>query len=71
MCLDYNPKFSPPSSCVDPTHVTSSSSHVDLVHVASSSCVVLAHLALSNYVNPSVVMSSIIVPDPKREKTSC
>jgi hypothetical protein len=59
VCLDYNPKFSPPFGCVDPTHV------------ASSSCVVPAHLALSNYVDPSVVTSSIIVPNPKGEKPSC
>jgi hypothetical protein len=68
VCFDYNPKFSPPSSCVNPTHVASFFSYIDLVHVASSSCVSPIHLALSNYVDPSDVASSTIVLNPKGKK---
>jgi hypothetical protein len=67
MCLN-NPKFSPPFGCFDPIHVASSSSYIDLAHVASSSCVGLAHLVLSSYVDPSVVLSSTIIHDPKGKK---
>jgi len=66
VCFDYNPNFSPPSSCVNPT--TSFSNYIDFVHFASSSYVNPIHLALSNYVDPSNVASSIIVPNPKGEK---
>jgi len=65
VCFDYNPNFSPPFSCINPTHVASSSSYIDLVHVASSSCVGPVHLTLSNYVDLSNVASSTIVPNPK------
>ncbi len=71
VCLDYNPNFLPLFSCLDPTHVASSSSYIDLVHVASFSCVNRAHLALSNYIDPSVVVFSTIVPNPKGKKNNC
>jgi hypothetical protein len=68
VCLNHNPIFSPPSSYVNPTHVASSSSCVYLAPVASSSCIGSSHVALFGYVNPSVVASSTIVPNPKRKK---
>jgi hypothetical protein len=65
MCPNHNLNFSPPSSYINPTHVASSSSCVDL---AFSSCIGSFHVALSSYINPSIVASSTIVPNPKWKK---
>jgi len=68
VCPNHNPIFSPPSSYINPTHVTSSSICVDLAHVASSNCISSSHVASFGYVNPNVVASSTIVPNPKGRK---
>jgi len=68
VCPNHNPNFSPASSYVNPTHVASSSSCVDLTHVAFFNCIGSFHVASFNYVNPSVVALSTIVLDPKGKK---
>ncbi len=65
VCPNHNPIFSPRSSYINPTHVASSSSCVNLAHVAFFSCIGSFHVASFGYINPSTVMSSTIVPDPK------
>ncbi len=68
MCPNHNPIFSPPSSYVNPTHVASFSSCVDLAHVAFSNYIGSSHVASFGYVNPNVVVSSTIIPNPKGKK---
>jgi hypothetical protein len=65
VCPNRNPKILPPSSCVNPTHVASSSNFVNIAHVASSSCVNLTHVESSSYVDLNNVAFSTIVPNPK------
>jgi hypothetical protein len=65
VCPYHNPKFLPPSSCINPTHVAYSSSCVNIAHVASSSCVNLTHVKSSSYVDPKIVASSTIILNPK------
>jgi hypothetical protein len=71
MCLDHNPKFSPPFGCVNPTHVASSFlcfDHnpkfsppfgcINPTHIASSySYIDLVHVATSSNVNPTHITS--------------
>ncbi len=68
MCLDHDPKFLPPCGYINPIHVASSSSFVNIAHVASCSWVNLTHVESSNYVDPNIVASSTIVPNPKGKK---
>ncbi len=65
MCPNCNPKILPPSSCVNPTHVASSSNCVNIAHVASSSCVNFTHVESSSYVDLNSVAFPTIVPNPK------
>ncbi len=68
VCPNHNPIFSPPSSYINPTHVASSSSCLDLAHVAFFNCINSFHVASSSYINPSVVAFSTIVFNPKERK---
>jgi len=68
VCPNHNPIFSPPSSHINPTHVASSSSCVDLAHVAFFNCISSFHVTSSSYINPSVVALSMIVFNPKGRK---
>jgi len=68
VCPNHNPIFSPPYSYINPTHVASSSSCVDLAHVAFFNCIGSSHVASSSYINPNVVVLSTIVLNPKGRK---